>query len=191
MAKRGQLWQEKIKSIGNYSSSVSCRQEMGKQEDKRVGLPLCAASLLDQMEKRNVSTTHSQVWRWYLDLLSLITLKQIQRTRNVCCLCTHQNQVGGASAHHVGMNPIYLLSNSAKLEQKWEKEGPDVNLLLTQESIPHKTIKVHIQTGHGLSQRKLNSVIIWKEIQIISKNMETNTEASTDIWFPNWHQCTE
>lgn len=33
---------------------------MGKQEDKRVGLPLCAASLLDQMEKRNVSTTHSQ-----------------------------------------------------------------------------------------------------------------------------------
>lgn len=59
-----------------------------------------------------------------------------------------------------GMNPIFLLSNSTKLEQKWEKDGPDVNLLLTQESVPHKTIKVHIQTGHGLSQRKLNSVII-------------------------------
>lgn len=86
---------------------------------------------------------------------------------------------------------IYFLSNSAKLGQKWEKEGSDGNLLQTQEPVPHKKIKVYIQTGHKLSQRKLNSVMIWKEMQIISKNTETNTEASTDTWFPNSHQGTE
>lgn len=170
---------------------------MGKQEDKRVELPLCAASLLDQMEKRNVSTTHSQVWRWYLDLLSFITLNaQANTVDNKCLLFMHLSKPGLRSfctprRDESFGSPICLLSNSAKLDQKWEKEGSDVNLLQTQESVPHKMIKLYIQTGHKLSQRKLNSVIIWKERQIISKNMETNTEASADIWFPNSHQGIE
>lgn len=62
----------------------------------------------------------------------------------------------------MGMNHLglHLFSNSAKLGQKWEKEGSDGNLLQTQEPVPHKKIKVYIQTGHKLSQRKLNSVMI-------------------------------
>lgn len=48
MAKRGHLTRKakkkKKKSNYNYFSSILCRQEMRKQEDKRAGLPLFVAS---------------------------------------------------------------------------------------------------------------------------------------------------